>query len=118
MFLGNINAYQSQLSWHSCVHQATHFRALDLCELPCACDSNPHQKGSVGTDVYFPSHQAKTRILNNSETVEDDFFIYINYRKISNDLKLSFIVLIHYTAHLCDRKFHILHHFASATALK
>lgn len=60
MIIQDINAYQSQLSWHSCVHRAAHSQASDLYVLPYACDSNPRQKGFAGTDVYFPSHQAKT----------------------------------------------------------
>lgn len=46
--------YQSRLSWHSCVHQAGRFRVSNLCGPPYACDNNPRQKGSAGTDVDFP----------------------------------------------------------------
>lgn len=74
----NSNAYRSQLSWHSCAHQAAHFQASGLYVLPYACDSSPRQKGFAGTNVYFPSHPAKAdKGFKTIETVEDNLaFIY------------------------------------------
>lgn len=40
--------YQNQLSLHSCVHPAARSLASGPCAPPCACGSNPLQRGSAG----------------------------------------------------------------------
>lgn len=47
------------------MHQAGRFQVSNLCGPPYACDSNPHQKGFVGTVVDFLFHPTKKKQRGN-----------------------------------------------------